>query len=1234
MTAKNLDRWLGAGETMETIEGERHIVTQTRTLRYRLSPHFHPYLHELTKRLLERSVAGLQAADTEYVHNGDGTFQPLPRSLKAALPVGLALQLPRPGRPTEVEAIVLPGSITVTLPDALAVTLDDASAATLPGAVIAHETQRGLRVTRSDNTTADLTPGAIVTLAATARVTLPEAVVIQGEDGALRRLTEPAIVEVPAGTAVELLGAQRRPTLFREILSATSYAPTDLVQQPYPVQDLDFTASGAYSVYNWELFYHIPLAVAVHLSKNQRYEEAQRWLHFIFDPTDDGDGPTPERFWKVRPFQTTEVKQIEDILVNLSSSADSVLKQDTVNSIGAWKDKPFRPHLIARYRQTAYMFKAVMAYLDNLIAWGDSLFQQDTGEAINEATQIYVLAALILGPRPQAIPKKGSLAPLTYASRRDTWDAFGNTLEKMESEIPFDLAPFPLSGTGEDQFATLRSIGSSLYFCVPRNDRLMQYWDTVADRLFKIRNSLNLQGVFRQLPLFEPPIDPALLARAAAAGLDVAAVVAGANQPLPLVRFQVLIQKATEICQEVKSLGNNLLSAIEKEDNEALAVLRARHEKVILGLVKTVKYAQWQEAVKNREGLETALVNAVQSYVYYERQLARAEGDIAVPELKAIDPEEFAKFKFRAGEPEVKRRAIDVDIARDLGDSGGKIVSRYEAEELSKSSTARTIQDAVKTLNLTAQALSLIPDFGIDIHFWGLGGNSDISGGSKLSQVARFSANVAMASADRLLYEAGQAGKIGVYARREQDWALQSATVAGEINQMFKQLRAAQIREAIAEREWLNHQTQIEQAEEIESFLTNEKTGKKANQALYTWMKREVRGLYGQVFQFAFEAAKKAERGLQHELGRPDVTFLQPSYLAGKEGLLAGEKLFFDLKRMELAYHDLNQREYELTKHVSLMQVDPTALLELRTTGKCTVALPEELFDMDGPGHYFRRIKTVAVSIPCVAGPYTSVNCRLVLTKSTIRKDAGLGDGYARLGSEDARFDDHFGSTEAIVTSSAQNDSGLFETNLRDERYLPFEGSGVVGEWQLELPADIRQFDYATIADVVLHVRYTAREGGDRLRREAVAALSTRIADAQAAGTLRLFSVRHEFPTEWARFLSQTPAPDQRFELALTLRDEHYPFWSQGRRNSVVGVDLYARSATAPVPGSLEIADRPGKNDNTAKKDTLVKDTALGNLLAGKLANIALPTQPVGELKLFFDTKVLADLWVAVRWGG
>ena len=181
------------------------------------------------------------------------------------------------------------------------------------------------------------------------------------------------------------------------------------MRQPYPVKDLDFTFSGAYSAYNWELFFHVPITIAIHLSRNQRFEEAMRWFHLVFDPTDDSDGPTPERFWKVKPFQFTDVKLIEEILVNLSTGADPALQDETVNAIQAWKDAPFRPHLVARYRHPAYMFKTVMAYLDNLIAWGDSLFRQDTGESINEATQLYVLAANILGPRPQAVPKKGTV---------------------------------------------------------------------------------------------------------------------------------------------------------------------------------------------------------------------------------------------------------------------------------------------------------------------------------------------------------------------------------------------------------------------------------------------------------------------------------------------------------------------------------------------------------------------------------------------------------------------------------------------------------------------------------------------------------------------------------------------------------------------------------------------------------------------------------------------------------
>ncbi len=1054
-------------------------------------------------------------------------------------------------------------------------------------------------------------------------------------------------VTKPDGTADKLPDGRPRPALYAELFTGQGYAPTDVVRQPYPVKDLDFTLGGPYAVYNWELFFHVPLTVAIHLSKNQRFEEAQRWFHFVFDPTDDSAGETPARFWKVRPFQSTAVEMVADLLVNLATGADPALRQDTIHSIDAWKEAPFRPHLVARHRPSAYMFKAVMAYLDNLIDWGDALFRQDTGESVNEATQLYVLAANILGPRPEAVPKKGSLRPLTYAAVRAKWDEFGNVLRDLEADVPFDLAPPPAVADG-GALAGVRSIGQALYFCVPRNDKLLGYWDTVADRLFKIRNSLNLQGVFRQLPLFEPPLDPALLARAAAAGLDVAATVSGANQPLPLVRFQVLVQKASEICQEVKSLGANLLSAFEKEDNEALAALRAGQERAILGLAEAVKYAQLQEAVKAREGLEASLAVARHRYTYYAKLLGAKDADIQLPDLDPLDEGGLSAENFQSAEPAVDMTDVTVDIAQDLGSAGGHPVSSNEAEELDKLDTAHAIQKAVRNGKLAANAMEILPDFGIDLHFWGLGGNSRL-GGTKFAQVSSYAADAALAYGEQFAFEAGRAAKVGGYVRREQEWQFQRNLAAGEITQLFKQVRAAQLREAAAELELKNHKEQVRNADAIQQFLAGEGTAvggqqyrKTSTQGFFAWMKREVKGLYGQCFQFAFDVAKKAERALQHELGDPGATFLQYGYLAGKEGLLAGEKLYQDVKRMEVAYYDQNRREYELTKHVSLLQLDPLALLQLRTTGRCTVALPEELFDFDGPGHYFRRVKSVAVSVPCVVGPYASVGCALTLVKSSVRKSPLLGDGgYARDGADDDRFSDHFGSTEAVVTSGGQADGGLFETNLHDERYLPFEGSGAVSEWQLRLPGalgegetdpgqTVRQFDYDTIADVVLHVRYTAREGGEALRRAAVANLKARIDEGAASGSVRLFSVRHEFPTAWAAFKRAQPpgGPAPRAALTVELRPEHYPFWSAGRLGDRARrLALFARTAR----DSVLVADTPADVDGT-RKDGLVKDDSVGGLRVGELKAVALPA-PTGPFTLYLDDNSMDDLWLAITWG-
>jgi len=1027
---------------------------------------------------------------------------------------------------------------------------------------------------------------------------------LQAMDTEYRRLPDNSIEELSNG--------KFKPVLYADLFSATVYAPSALVRPDHPVKDLDFTASGSYSCYNWELFFHVPLSIAMQLSKNQRFADAQRWFHYIFDPTDDSDGPTPERYWRVRPFQYTDVKKIEEILVNLATDSDPELRQDTLRSIEAWKDAPFRPHVVARYRQEAYMYKTLMAYLDNQIAWGDSLFREDTGEAIDEALMHYALAREILGPRPQPVPNKGTIRPQTYANLRKDLDRFGNAMRDMEADLPFDLMPPPVEGKEQPASTVLlRGMGKSLYFRVPRNEKLLSYWDTVDDRLFKIHNSLNIQGVFRQLALFEPPIDPAMLARATAAGLDIGAVISGLNQPLPLVRFQLLVQKATEICQEVKSLGNALLSAMEKEDGEAMQILRARHESSMLKLAEQVRYAQWQESTKAKEGLMQSLALAMQRYTYYERQLGKDAKDIiaSIPAFEELKVDGLMNFDFQSIEGEVAPREIAVDIANDLDGAGGRIVSSHEEEELSLQSASRTLTDTVEGFILTGKALKMIPDFGVHAHFWGIGPRVDLIGGTKLADVMWFAADVARFAADRLNFNAGRAAKIGSYARREQDWAYQSNLAAGEIGQMMKQLRGAQIREAIAEKELENHRQQMKNAEEVDFFLNEEganKKGKATNKALYTWMKREVKGLYGQFFQFAFDVARKAERALQHELGNTELTYLKYGYLAGKEGLLAGEKMHLDIKRMEMAYHELNQREYELTKHISLLQLAPAQLLALRMNGSCTVTLPETLFDLDGPGHYFRRIRTVSVSIPCVTGPYASVNCTLTLTKSSIRRSPVLTDGaYARDGAEDARFSDHFGSLQSIVTSSAQNDSGMFETNLRDERYLPFEYSGAVSEWRLELPApgqdDPRQFDYTTISDVIIHMRYTARQAGQPMKTAALTNITEQMAMAGAMGTAQLFSIRHEFPSEWAKL--KTIPGGGAGTLTLSLADVRYPFWTK-------------KTLDAGLRSKVRVWQR--------KADNSIED----------LPVVTTPEQkPIEPLVIDLTTTAMTDLWVVVEWG-
>lgn len=833
----------------------------------------------------------------------------------------------------------------------------------------------------------------------------------------------------------------------------------------YPIEDLDFNSDGSYSAYNWDLFFRVPLHLATSLTQNQKFEDALTWFHYMFNPTGALPGTGVQKYWVTKPFFLNQsadyIAQRIDTLMNIVADPSSPDIKELEFAVSEWRNKPFKPDVVARYRPVAYQKALLMKYIDNLTEWGDYLFRQDTMESIAQATQMYILADKLLGPKPRIVPPVVKPPYETYNQLEGKLDKFSNALTELENILP-DISVLPEGG---DELPPGPLTLSMLYFCIPPNEKMAEYWDRVADRLFNIRHCRNIDGVERSLALFAPPIDPGMLAKAAASGLDISAVLADLNAPVPHYRFTVLSQKAAELAQEVRGLGNSLLITLEKKDAESLSLLRNELELKMMNAVKEVKKLQVDEANEQIEILKRTQKVTEERYNYYA--------------------------------------------------SIEKIITK-EQLYLDKLSESHDYQMASQIIQATASVLALIPDFAIGAS--GFGGSPHAAakwGGSFLAHAATAASSVLNVLSTAASYEANKASILGGYDRRFNDWKLQERLADKELKSIEKQIAAAEIRKQIAEKDLKNQELQIENTKKTDEFMRSKFTGKE----LYNWMKGQISAVYFKTYQLAHDMAKKAERCYRFELGNDDSYISYGYWDSLKKGLQSADKLIYDINRMETGYLDKNKREYEITKHISLAQLDPLALVRLKASGVCDFDIPEVLYDMDHPGHYFRRLKSVSISIPCIAGPYTSVSAKLSLVKNKYRKNTSDPGNYEENPAGDDRFAYNIGAIQSIAVSNAQNDSGMFELSFNDARYLPFERTGAAGSWRLELPTEVRQFDYNTIADVIIHVKYTAREGGSGLKAAANSALKTQLdVLKQSLGETGLhiaLNVKHDMPNDW-----------------------------------------------------------------------------------------------------------------------
>ena len=843
------------------------------------------------------------------------------------------------------------------------------------------------------------------------------------------------------------------------------YCPSNLVTTPYPAPYVDFHWNTPNGIYNWELFFYVPVRIADKLISEEKYEAALEWLQLVFDPQGKKEGPeriarwakdlpSGAQYWRFLPFfaNPDADKTILETLSVLTKSSDTKKKQELQCLIDQWKFDPFEPHLIAKMRYVAYQKFVIMKYLNVLIARGDELFTQDTTESVNLAIQFYIMAADILGPKSAEAPDPSveevwtaarMLCVEQYAPKDEDKNKkhdWANSL--IEYEDSMLIGRVRDRSTQQSMISPRTSMISDIskqtfYFNVPRNENLMAFWDTVADRLYKIRNSLNIEGVKRTLALFAPPIDPGMLVKARAAGLSISDILADAGAALPHYRFKVIVAKALEIARDLRNMQETLLQALKDKDSEALAQLRMQHRITAKKLSQNIFEIQMKELETEAASLEIEKEKKSKKQEHHKSRLEKIATD------------------FENGYAKTMQKVADL----------------------------REKTEAAKRI---ASAMFSIPDMdagGIVNAFGGIDFHVASYGGRKLGEAALTMAESYLSKALEREAAALQQKAKGEEKKATEEETFEESIASNEIDQTQKQILINTIRQQRNEKEQELLEKELERDEEEYGFLCDKFT----NKDLHEWLVKQMTKLSKTMCKLTTKVAKMAEKCYHFEIGDTDMgnakSFISNSYWDGAySGLLSADRLIADLHAMEVAYLENDKNELEITRPISLKELECNyadlttqyPLSNIKQNSQATIVIPMELYSSDFANHYFRRIRDVRIEV--IAPKYKGLflNAELSLTSNSLD-----------LKQEGAFIENRVG-VQTLATSMAHVHEGKFDFNFKTERFCPFEGAGAKSSWTLAINGDPKEINGSdsedadskySIEDVIIYISYTARKG-------------------------------------------------------------------------------------------------------------------------------------------------------------
>ncbi|EQB97814.1 insecticidal toxin complex protein TcdA4 [Photorhabdus temperata subsp. temperata M1021] len=401
-------------------------------------------------------------------------------------------------------------------------------------------------------------------------------------------------------------------------------------------------------------------------------------------------------------------------------------------------------------------------------------------------------------------------------------------------------------------------------------------------------------------------------------------------------------------------------------------------------------------------------------------------------------------------------------------------VNAGEHQALDMRVASHSITSGLKGLHMAAAALDMVPNiYGLAV------------GGSHYSAIANAIAIGGGIAADGLLIEADKVSQSEIWRRRRQEWEIQRNNAQTELNQIDAQLGSLAVRREAAVLQKTSLKTQQEQTQAQLTFLQR----KFSNQALYNWLRGRLAAIYFQFYDLAASRCLMAELAYRWETNENTTSFIKPGAWQGTHaGLLAGETLMLNLAQMEDAHLRWDKRALEVERTVSLADVYTkpgqdridlaTAIKELFEKKKdnlgndnngirlndnkliATVNLANLNIREDYPASVgeTRRIKQISVTLPALLGPYQDVQAIL-----------SYGGSETRLAE----------SCKSLAVSHGMSDSGQFQLDFNNGKFLPFEGIAVddKGALILSFPnaTDKQQAMLQTLSDIILHIRYTIR---------------------------------------------------------------------------------------------------------------------------------------------------------------